>query len=133
MNTRPEFTGKHASSTILIDLGPDYGGRMFSGPFYVSEDYGVNPGWFVFGRNPEYNGRLRKVVAYLDVPLRTYKHWNGPRQHGWRLKREAQVVADMLNNMNNPITKQDLENLVAEYNNQYGRFSRFVLELRDEA
>ncbi len=83
--------------TILIDLGPDYKGRVFTGPFYVSRQDGYAPGWFVLGRNDEYGGRLRKVVSRPNVPFRTYKFWNGPRQRGWWLKREAQAVADMLN------------------------------------
>lgn len=82
---------------VIFDFGPDYRGRMFSGPFFVAPHRGVDPGWFVFGRNEEYGGRLIKVVARPDVKERTYKFWNGPRQRGWWLKCEAQAVADMLN------------------------------------
>lgn len=83
--------------TILIDLDPDYMGRMYTGPFYVSRQDGYAPGWFVLGRNDEYGGRLRKVVARPNVPYRSYKYWSGHRKRGWWLKREAQAVADMLN------------------------------------
>lgn len=86
--------------TILIDLGPDYKGRMFGPPFYVSRQDGYAPGWFVLGSNEEYGGRLRKIVARPNVPARNYKYWNGQVRRGWWLKREAQVVADMLNKGN---------------------------------
>lgn len=82
---------------VLIDKGPDYCGRMYGPPFFVARDPGVNLGWFVFGRSPDYGWRTVKVVARPDVKPRVYKHWNGHRARGWWLKREAQAVADQLN------------------------------------
>lgn len=81
----------------LIDKGPGYKGRFFGPPYFVAEHFGIDPGWFVFGRNPEYGGRLVQVVARPDVPERAYLYWNGKRRRGWWLKREAQAVADQLN------------------------------------
>lgn len=82
---------------IIVDKGPDCMGRMFEGPYYVAEWRGVAPGWFVWGRHPDYGGRLRKVVARPDVKARRYKHWDGPRERGWWTKWEAQQVADLMN------------------------------------
>jgi hypothetical protein len=67
---------------------------IFDGPttriFYVAQWHGIAPGWFVFGRNEEYGGRLVKMVARPDVPPRKYKHWNGQLSRGWWKKCDAQ-------------------------------------------
>lgn len=79
----------------FFDPGPDYKGRMFT-DFYPSKDC-TGPGWFLLGKNPEYDGRLRKVCAWLDVKPRHYKLWNGLVRRGFHSKKEAQAVADQLN------------------------------------
>ena len=47
----------------IFELGPDYKGRTYGPPFYVAQWHGIAPGWFVFGRNEEYEGRCIKIVA----------------------------------------------------------------------
>jgi hypothetical protein len=82
----------------------NYSGHVFS-DFYVRRDPGYGPGWFVFGRNSEKYGTIAdgsgayvKRCAWPDRPPRRHVHYNGQVQHGWRLKRDAQAVADRLNN-----------------------------------
>lgn len=82
---------------IIVDKGPDYRGRLFEGPYYVDKWHGVAPGYFVFGRHPDYGGQLRKVVAYPDLKPRKYKYWTIPVSRGWLTKKEAQQVADRMN------------------------------------
>lgn len=81
----------------------NYSGHAFSA-FYVRRDPGHGPGWYVFGRNAEKYGRKDDGsgayvmrCAWPDRKPRRHPHYNGLVQAGWRLKREAQAVADALN------------------------------------
>lgn len=81
----------------------NYSGHTF-GEFYVSRDHGHAPGWFVFGRNaekygthPDGRGAYVMLCARPAVPPRKHPHYNAPVRRGWRTKREAQAVADRLN------------------------------------
>lgn len=75
----------------------DYRGRSYA-DFHARRDHGSAPGWFVFGRNHEwYGGHLVTVCARPDNKPRHRPNWNGKLAAGWRTKREAQAVADMLN------------------------------------
>lgn len=74
----------------------DYKGRVYD-RFYVDKDPARGPGWFVFGMNPEYGDRLRMNCARPVGPRRKYKYYNGRVHRGWRLKREAQEIADRMN------------------------------------
>lgn len=74
----------------------DYRGRVYD-RFYAARDSHHGPGWFVWGRNPEYGDRLCKVVARPNVAPRRYKHWNGRVRRGWATKAEAYSVAARLN------------------------------------
>lgn len=73
----------------------DYQGRKFD-RFYASRS-DLGPGWFVYGRNPGYGDRLISLCAWPDRPPRRHLHWNGKVRHGWRLRRDAQAIADRLN------------------------------------
>jgi hypothetical protein len=81
---------------VLIQTA-DYKGRTYS-DFHVRKNPGQAPGWFVFGRNEGYGGRLISLCARPDVPLRKHPHYNCRVQRGWLTKREAQAVADQMNN-----------------------------------
>lgn len=74
----------------------DYKGRRFD-RFEVRRD-NIAPGWFVFGRNPEYGDTLIKMVAWIDEPKKRYRGRNCKTVRGWRTKREAQSIADKMNN-----------------------------------
>lgn len=74
----------------------DYKGREFT-KFYVSKDSSRAPGWFVFGRNPEYAHSLIKLCARPIVKARSHPHYNGLIESGWKTKREAQTIADAMN------------------------------------
>lgn len=74
----------------------DYRGRTFDG-FYACKSATDGPGFYVFGGNAEYNGRLRMLCARPDVKPRRYKYYNGKVQRGWNTKREAQAIADNMN------------------------------------
>lgn len=78
----------------------DYKGRTFR-HFYVAKGGTHGPGWYVYGRDVEggYDGRLTKLVAQPDVPLRKPRGWNIRVRPGWSKKADAQTVADALNEM----------------------------------
>lgn len=72
-------------------------GGFFSG-FYVSRDSHTHgPGWYVFGRNPAYGGHYVMCCARPDVPMRRHPHYNGRVMRGWHTRRDAQRVADVMN------------------------------------
>jgi hypothetical protein len=80
----------------------NYSGHDFRN-FFVSRDHS-GPGWYIFGRNSEKYGTLPngrgayvKLCARPDVKPRRHPHYNGKVRRGWRLKRDAQAVADRLN------------------------------------
>ena len=90
-----------AQATISRDgveyaTGPDYRGREYD-RFHARPDYGLAPGWFVFGRNPEYGDNLVMLRARPDVKARQHPHFNGKVRRGWHTKREAQAIADAMN------------------------------------
>lgn len=60
-------------------------------------DSSYGPGWYVFGRNPAYNGRYVMRTAQPDVPARKHPHYNGRVKRGWRTLREALAVAREMN------------------------------------
>jgi hypothetical protein len=72
----------------------DYKLRVFSDGFYARQDPQSGPGWYVFGRSKE---DVIKLVARPDVPDRAHPHYNIKVRRGWRLKREAFVIAAYLN------------------------------------
>lgn len=74
---------------------PDYAGRHYD-RFFVSRDH-VGPGWYIFGRNPEYGNHLICLVARPNVPPRKHSHYNVRVRRGFRLKRDAESVAAYLN------------------------------------
>lgn len=74
----------------------DHKGRRYSS-FFASRDPGKGPGWFVFGVNND-AGRIICNVARPNRQRRAHPHYNGRVLYGWRLKRDAQAIADLLNN-----------------------------------
>jgi len=74
----------------------DCRGRVFSN-FYARKDHHTGPGWYIFGRNPEYGGRLIALCARPRVKARRYPYYNCAVRRGWHTKREAQSIADQLN------------------------------------
>ena len=78
----------------------DYKGRKFA-EFYPARSSSDGPGWYVFGRNPEYDGRLICLCGRPAVAPRKHPHYNGPVRRGWFTKREAQYWADVLNRRTN--------------------------------
>ncbi len=78
-------------ATSTLDLR----GRHYD-RFFARRD-SVAPGWFVFGRNPEYGDALVMPCAWPDAPPVTYKKRNGKVRLGWRTKGEAQFWADHMN------------------------------------
>lgn len=78
----------------------DYKGRRYAGPFYVARHHGVAPGWFVWGVSmDEYAtaGGIHHVYARPDVAFRRRPSWNVATRDGWKLRRDAQRVANHLN------------------------------------
>ena len=80
--------------TGVIIKTVNYRGQLFD-RFYPQQERGL--GWFVHGRNPSYNDRYVMLCARPDVPARRRPNRNDIRSRGWRTKREAQAVADMMN------------------------------------
>lgn len=76
------------AADICFDPGPDYRGRVYD-RFHVRRDCSIYPGWFIFGRNPEYGDRLIKLCARPNRPARRYPKRNGLVYVGWRRKRDA--------------------------------------------
>lgn len=72
----------------------DYKLRVFSDGFYARQDPQSGPGWYVFGRSKE---DVVKLVARPDIPSRVHPHYNIKVSRGWKLKREAFVIAAYLN------------------------------------
>lgn len=73
----------------------DYRGRTFD-RFEVRRDPGHAPGWFIFGRNPQYGDRLVMLVARPDVAPRRTQGYNGAVRRGWHTKRAALLVVALL-------------------------------------
>jgi hypothetical protein len=72
--------------------------------FYPVKSPQDGPGWFVFGRNateygvtPDGKGAYVKLCAWQDRPKRKYPGYNVRTVAGWPTKREAQAVADSMN------------------------------------
>ena len=65
--------------------------------FYAAMDHSHGPGWFIYGRNPAYDGKYSMVVARPDVKARKRPNWNVLTRAGWRTLREARAVAALLN------------------------------------
>lgn len=74
----------------------DYKGRMFA-EFYVSRSAQDGPGWYVFGRNPEYGGHLVMLCGRPAVAPRKHPKYNGPVRRGWSTRAKAQYWADQMN------------------------------------
>lgn len=87
------WAGTIAPGYILAPV--DYKGRRYA-DFFVARDPGRGPGWFVFGVNND-AGRIICNVARPNRERRAHPRYNGRVLHGWRLKRDAQGVADELN------------------------------------
>jgi len=86
-----------AESGVLFNPTDSYG-RVYN-RFYARQDSTTGPGWYVFGRNPEYGDSLIRLCARPDVKARRYRYHNGPARRGWATKRQAKAVADSLNAM----------------------------------
>ena len=89
MTTKTELNGVEVKTT-------DHLGRVFS-DFFVAKASDKGPGWYVYGRNAGYGGKLITLVARPDVAARKHPHYNGPVRRGWRTKAEAQAIANKLN------------------------------------
>lgn len=95
-------TNEDSRRIIETPLGPalfrnvDYKGRIFD-RFYVCKNACHGPGWYVFGRNPEYNDCLVTLVAQPVTKLRRHPHYNIRVQRGWHTRREALAYAHWLN------------------------------------
>ena len=50
-----------------------------------------------------------------------------------RIFRLNEAVMGLINHPTNPMTNQDLERLIAQWPERYGRFSGFLGALKDEA
>lgn len=74
----------------------DYKGRSYS-RFYPAKDAKTGPGWYVFGRNPEYGDTLIMLCGRPAVAPRHHPHYNGKIRRGWPTKALAQYWADVLN------------------------------------
>ena len=74
----------------------DYRGRLYS-DFYPRRAPSSGPGWFVFGRSPEYGNTLIRLCARPAVEPRAHPHYNVMVRRGWRTRRAAQAAADLLN------------------------------------
>jgi hypothetical protein len=74
----------------------DYRGRVFD-RFYPARSPSDGPGWYVYGRNPEYGDNLVMLCARPDVKHRRHPHYNVQIRRGFHTRREAQQVADQLN------------------------------------
>lgn len=69
----------------------DWKGRVFT-DYYVDRAPGSGPGWYIWGQNAEYDGRLRFLCGRPAVKARRLKHWNGRVRRGWATKKEAERV-----------------------------------------
>lgn len=78
---------KIETAQIVLD-DTDYKGRVFD-QFHARQDSGTGPGWFIFGRNPEYGGKLVRLCGKPNRPRRRHVHYNGAVWHGWKTKRAA--------------------------------------------
>lgn len=67
--------------------------------FFVSTAKDMGPFWFVWGRNELYGGHYIKRCAWPFRSARKHPHYNGPVLHGWKRKRDAQAIADYLNQL----------------------------------
>lgn len=63
-------------------------GRQFD-QFYVAKSDADGPGYYIFGRNPEYGGRLIMLCGRPDVAPRKHPHYNCKVRRGWKTRREA--------------------------------------------
>lgn len=77
----------------------DYKGRRYSGPYWVAQNHGVDPGWFIYGRSmDEYAfGGIISIVARPDLSPRKWPNWTKSVNPGWRTKREALQVCARFN------------------------------------
>ena len=75
----------------------DYKSRTYD-RFFVGTHAAYGPGYYVFGRNQDYGDSLITVCAQPDVAFRRHSHYNCRVRRGWKTKREAQSIADKLNN-----------------------------------
>jgi hypothetical protein len=73
----------------------DYRDRVFSN-FYIGQSPGTGPGWYIFGRNPEYGGRLVRLCGRPSVKARRHPHYNCQVRRGWLKKRDALAVLTSL-------------------------------------
>lgn len=80
---------------VCFDPGPDYRGRLYD-RFYVRRDVSIYPGWFIFGRNPEYGDRLIKLCGRPHEPKRRYRKRTCLVYVGWRYKREAAAALQLI-------------------------------------
>lgn len=80
----------------VIFNATDHCGRTFK-DFFPTRAEPHGPGWFVYGRNPDYYGGLVYLCGRPDVKPRQCAHYNGKVRRGWRTKREAAAVAARLN------------------------------------
>ena len=75
----------------MVFSAVDYRGRVFA-DFHARKDPSFGPGWFIFGRNAEYDGRLVRNCGRPDVKPRKHPHYNGRVYRGWATKRACQAA-----------------------------------------
>jgi hypothetical protein len=67
--------------------------------FYAARNHATGPGWYVIGKGDKYGGTYRMVVATPDKKARKLPLWNCKIVSGWDTKKEAQAIADRLNQL----------------------------------
>lgn len=72
----------------------DYRGRVYDN-YHVRRDPTLGPGWYIFGRSPDYQGILT-LVARPDVKPRKHPHYSGQVRRGWLRKKDAESALKLL-------------------------------------
>lgn len=82
--------GKVEFSTV------DYRDRHYAN-YYIERSPATGPGWYIFGRNPEwYGGRLVRLCGRPAVKARRHPHYNCRVRRGWLRKKDALSVLAQL-------------------------------------
>ena len=79
---------------IFINI--DHKGRVYH-DFFPERKPEKGPGWYVYGRNPDYYNGIIKVCCWPLVKPRAHPHYNGRIERGWHRKRDAKAIAAFLN------------------------------------
>lgn len=97
----PKAQASHQPPPAIASLGfefsrSDYRGRSYA-DFYPRRSPASGPGWYVFGRSPEYGNTLIRLCARPAAKPRAHPRYNVMVRRGWRTRRAAQAAADLLN------------------------------------